>query len=275
MSDKTDAWMPLWIGAYLADTMRLTTIQHGAYLLMLMAYWRDREPLIDDDEELRAITKTDKADWKKIRPVLAKFFKIENGKWWHKRVEQELVSAAEKQSKAKSKAQAAAQARWRDAPSSATSNAPSIPQAVHEECPTHTPTPSISVVESDSTHTEIYSEQAGEVCVPTPAGLVCRRMVELGIDPMSCNPGNPTLLVLLAAGATLAEFEGAARGAVQRGKGFNYVIGTVKKQREEAAKLVLHQGKMPNKQEALEGGNRAVAATWVPPELKTGTGGAA
>lgn len=151
MSDKakTDAWMPLWIGAYLADTMRLTTIQHGAYLLLLMAYWRERSALPDDDNELRAITKTEKAEWKAMRPVLAKFFKVEGGVWWHKRVEHEISAADARSDKSSSKALKAAQARWgnqsTDAPSNAPSNASSIPQAFHDdvidECPTPSPSP--------------------------------------------------------------------------------------------------------------------------------------
>lgn len=145
---KTDAWMPLWIGAYLADTMRLTTIQHGAYLLLLIAYWRERAALPDDDEELRSITKLDRAEWKRQRPVLAKFFKIEGGVWWHKRVEQEMAAADARSKKASEKAAKAAEARWGagckhtdgDAPSIPPSNAPPI----LEQCPTPSPiTPSL------------------------------------------------------------------------------------------------------------------------------------
>lgn len=61
----------------------------------------------------------------------------------------------------------------------------------------------------------------------------------------------------------------AAKSAVAKGKeNFAYVIGTVKRQREEAAKLILHQGRMPNRQELLESSNRAATKGWLPPELR-------
>jgi hypothetical protein len=77
------------------------------------------------------------------------------------------------------------------------------------------------------------------------------------------------LLALINAGSAEDEFVQAARNAVARGKAsFAYVLGTVKRQREEAAKLVLHRGRMPNNQELLESSNRATAEGWVPPELR-------
>lgn len=139
---KTDVWMPLWIGSYLADTMKLTTVQHGAYFLLLMAYWRERSPLKDSDDELRSITKTDRAEWKKMRPVIAEFFKVADGVWWHKRVEQEMAAADERSKKAKEKAQKGADARWKDKPKDATGDAPSIPQALPEDKPNQCPLPS-------------------------------------------------------------------------------------------------------------------------------------
>lgn len=139
---KTDVWMPLWIGAYLADTMKLTTVQHGAYFLLLMAYWRERAPLKDDDDELRSITKTERAEWKRMRPVLSPFFKVGEGVWWHKRVEEEMAKADERSSKARAKAQKGADARWKDRPADATGDAPSMPQAKPEDKPNQCPPPS-------------------------------------------------------------------------------------------------------------------------------------
>jgi hypothetical protein len=102
---------------------------------------------------------------------------------------------------------------------------------------------------------------------PGIAGACCKALIRLGVQ--GCNPHHPTLLALLNAGATEDEFAQAARNAVARGKvNFAYVLGTVTRQREEAAKLVLHHGRMPNTQELLESSNRAAADGWVPPELR-------
>lgn len=137
--------MPLWIGAYLADTMKLTTIQHGAYLLLLIAYWRERKPLEDSDDELRSITKLERAEWKRMRPLLAKFFRVADGVWWHKRVESEIKAADARSKKAADKAKKAAQARWGDGTKHVNGDASSMPEALLEdvldECPTPSPTP--------------------------------------------------------------------------------------------------------------------------------------
>jgi uncharacterized protein YdaU (DUF1376 family) len=264
--------MPLWIGSYLADTLHLSRDEHGGYLLLIMAYWRSDNPLPDDDKKLAAIVRATPKEWKTLKPVMAEFFDCSNGVWRHQRIDQELVAAGANRAQKSAAGKASAVKRWGNGKVTGVIN-PLQDPLQRQDNPTPTPTPSPSRTESGSTHTEIYSEQAAQACVPTPAGAVCKRMIELGISPTTCNPGNPTLQALLDAGATLVEFEGAARSAVEKGKPFNYVIGTVKRQREEAAKLVLHQGAMPNRQERLEAGNRAVADTWAPPELKTGTDG--
>ncbi len=106
---KIKTWMPVYIGDYLADTMRLSTLQHGAYFLLMMEYWR-QGPLPDDMDELSAIARADRKVWdKSIWPTLKRFFsKGEDGLLHQKRMDIELGIASEKSSKRS----AAANARW-------------------------------------------------------------------------------------------------------------------------------------------------------------------
>jgi uncharacterized protein YdaU (DUF1376 family) len=80
-------WMPLYVGDYLGDTGHLTTTQHGAYLLLMMHYWRKGE-LPDDDRQLSKITKLPLKIWCDCRPTLQDFF---HEGWKHKRIDAELA----------------------------------------------------------------------------------------------------------------------------------------------------------------------------------------
>lgn len=107
---------------------------------------------------------------------------------------------------------------------------------------------------------------------PRTAGACCQSLRQLGIQ--DCNSHHPVFLALLRAGAMEEEFSQAAMNAIARGKAsFAYVIGTVRRQREEAAKLALHRGRMPNRQEQLESTNSLAADSWLPPELREGGNG--
>ena len=80
-------WMPLYVGDYLGDTGHLTTTQHGAYLLLMMHYWRKGE-LPDDDRQLSKIAKLPLKTWCDYRATLQDFF-YEG--WKHKRIDAELA----------------------------------------------------------------------------------------------------------------------------------------------------------------------------------------
>jgi len=110
VSAKPDTWMPLVIGDYLKDTSRLTTEQHGAYLLLIMAYWTDGPPP-DEDDELASITRLGAREWKRQRAKLVRFFRVEDGVWRHKRVDQELDRWAEKKAQYIARAAAGGRAK--------------------------------------------------------------------------------------------------------------------------------------------------------------------
>lgn len=79
-------WMPFYVGDYSADTGHLSTVQHGAYLLLILHYWA-KGGLPDDDQQLANITRLSLEDWQQHRSVLRAFFL--DG-WRHQRLDVEL-----------------------------------------------------------------------------------------------------------------------------------------------------------------------------------------
>ena len=79
-------WFPFYVGDYLRDTSRLTTEQHGAYLLLLFDQWANG-PLPDDDLQLASIARLSVDRWLQVRPSLERFFRHEKGAWENRRVE--------------------------------------------------------------------------------------------------------------------------------------------------------------------------------------------
>lgn len=89
---KRDEWFAFNVGHYVRDTMHLTTEQHGAYLLLILAYW-PHGPLPDDDQVLASIAKQPLPAWRRMRPTIQAFFQPANGKWNHKRIDKERMKA--------------------------------------------------------------------------------------------------------------------------------------------------------------------------------------
>lgn len=101
--------LQLWTDAYLGDTTHLTTIEHGAYFLLLVTAWRTRECRLPDDDRLLArYARCSPAQWRRLRPILAPFFKIENGFWTQGRLTDEAVAVRQRQEKAATAGRASA-----------------------------------------------------------------------------------------------------------------------------------------------------------------------
>lgn len=95
MSGRPNSFMKMYWGDYFADTRHLSTLEHGAYLLLIAYYWNSGKSLPDDDKILQRITGLHGNSWKAVRKILGKFFTINNGVWSHKRIDAELKKSTE------------------------------------------------------------------------------------------------------------------------------------------------------------------------------------
>jgi len=114
VTKRVDTWMPLLVDKYLGDTQDLTTEQHGAYLLLLMAAWKRDGELPNNDARLAMITRLSPARWKSCRPMLMEFFTLseDGATLTQKRLSVELQRAkAHSEAKAEAGSKGAAK-RW-------------------------------------------------------------------------------------------------------------------------------------------------------------------
>jgi len=138
-------WFAFHIGAYVKDTMRLTTEGHGAYLLLMLDYYATEQAPPDDDDVLAAICKMPIELWQtRYRKVLAPFFTIESGFWRHERIEKEIVERGSKLASSHARAKAGGDAYARKI---ALQKASSRPQADHK--PHQTQKPASSRLEAE------------------------------------------------------------------------------------------------------------------------------
>lgn len=123
-------WMPLYVAEYIADTMHLTALEHGAYLLLIMHYWQ-KGRLPDDDRKLASIARVTPEQWSDMRSTIAEFF--EPG-WTHTRIDSELKRAQESYERRAAAGRAGGKAK------AAGKQSASIAKARPEQSQSHSPT---------------------------------------------------------------------------------------------------------------------------------------
>lgn len=111
MSKRRLPYMPFWVEDYHRDTRHLSTEEHGAYLLLLMAAWEaPSNALPDEDKVLAGLAKVVPARWAKMKPTIMAFWTLDGRSkmWVQKRLKKERRLAVDR----KQKASDAAATRW-------------------------------------------------------------------------------------------------------------------------------------------------------------------
>ena len=93
-------YMQLYVADYLSDTAHLTTLEHGAYMLLLMNYWQRGKPLKNSNERLASVARMSNECWATVQQTLGEFFNITDELWIHNRIERDLEAVNSKSSKA-------------------------------------------------------------------------------------------------------------------------------------------------------------------------------
>lgn len=104
-------YMQFYPADYLADTMHLTTEEHGAYLLLLMNYWQTGKPLMNDDRRLANIARVPNDRWTDVKRTLIEFFVLDGDVLKQPRMEADLEAIRQKQEQAAAAGKASAKAR--------------------------------------------------------------------------------------------------------------------------------------------------------------------
>lgn len=88
-----NSWMPLYWGDYLSSTGHLSTVEHGAYLLLIGHLWMSDGKAPNDNTKLARIVRLTQPEWFAVRQNLEPFFEIDRWSWSHRRVSAELIRA--------------------------------------------------------------------------------------------------------------------------------------------------------------------------------------
>lgn len=258
-----------YIGDFQRDTGHLSLTERGAYLALIHHYYATEKPLPNNLDALCRIAGAVSAIERKAVKVAIDFFEVVDSGLMHSRIEAEIHKAGEQSNTNRNIALAREEKRRteklaKQQHENSTNRAESVPRNEHENSTNQTPD-TRHHINQEQTHIE----ETNASVKPTLAASVCLAMKLHGV--IDINPSHQTLLALLNAGATEAEFVQAAIQSKAGGKGFSYAVGIVKKQREEAAKLVLHQGVMPTNKNYAESITAAASSVFKDKYIKEQT----
>lgn len=90
---RTKYALPLWVDAFVRDTLDLSADEIGAFNLILWAMWtREACDMPDDDRKLSRVARATPQTWKRrIRPALEPFFEVDGEVWKSRRLLREAA----------------------------------------------------------------------------------------------------------------------------------------------------------------------------------------
>ncbi len=124
-------YMRIYWGDYAKKTQHLSTLEHGAYLLLISHYWNTGEPLPVDEEKLRRITRTTTKQWRGMREVILSFFHRDGDKYVHNRVQAELEATSGASTLQSSRAVLGWKTKKKQEAGDATGINPAMPYHIH------------------------------------------------------------------------------------------------------------------------------------------------
>jgi uncharacterized protein YdaU (DUF1376 family) len=249
--DRKVNYYPFHLGDYAAHTAHLEPMEDLAYRRMLDAYYLRESALPADVAEVARLIRM-RQSLDEVQAVLQEFFTLTDSGWEHTRCEQEIERMQDKQAKARASAAASVNARKANAQRTLNERSTDV------ELPTPTPTPTPKSSVPKGTGADAPEKSAHEMTKD-----------ELWSAGKS---------LLMAAGTPKAQC-GSFVGKLVKDYGDSVVIDAVRSavvarpaDPAEYMKAICMRAagqRLPmGGQAALEARNRAVAESWIPPEMR-------
>ena len=191
---RTDAWMPLYVGDYLADTTHLTLEQSGAYLHLLMSQWRVGY-VPADPQKLAAICRVTRTHWvRHLAPAILPFFEDRGDRLVQRRLEAE-ANRARKGRKNEAKNPADCAGKQAEIPAKTAENIPQKSKPNNEVAP-----PLARALARVPSESQSQSEEEGSVGLRPTAAAAVERNPPPTIRDALWRDGPPILRALIGLG---------------------------------------------------------------------------
>lgn len=239
-----------YIGDFQRDTGHLSLTERGAYLALIHHYYATEKPLPNNIDALCRIAGAVSSIERKAVKVAITFFEVVESGLMHSRIEAEIHKAGEQANTNRDialarEAKRRADKLAKDDNENSTIRAENVQRNEYENSTNQTP----DTIPQLNPNVLTHSSEDNQIGATTEIGRVCvaiKQMFDSATRQLTdMNQQSPKFIACINSGATMDEFLHAAQIAIDKNKGFDYLLGVVIKQRQDVANLRLHKGVMP------------------------------